>query len=51
MVSGVGKAEVNEGAKEKMGLALAEMLNDGGTADEMVVVKMEIEAHGQRFCG
>ena len=45
MVGGFVKVEVNEGAKEKMGLALAEMVNDGGTADEKVAVKMEIEKH------
>ena len=44
-VGGVVKAEVNEGAKEMMGLAHAKMVNDGGTMDEKVTDKMEIESH------
>ena len=36
MVGGFVKAEVSEGAKEKMGLAHAEMVNDGGNPDEKV---------------
>ena len=37
--------EVNEGAKEKMGLVLAEIVNNGSTADEKVTVKIEIVWH------
>ena len=33
-----------------MSLAHAEMVNDGGTADEKAAVKMEIERHVVRDC-
>ena len=45
VVGGVVKVEVDEGAKEKMSLAHAEMVNVGGTTDEKVAVKMEIKRH------
>ena len=34
-----------EGAKEKMDLAHAEIINDGGTTDERIAAKMETERH------
>ena len=43
--------EVNEGAKKRMCLTHAEMVNDGETVDEKVAVKMERATCGQRFCG
>ena len=49
LVGGVVKVAVGEGAKEKVGLAHAEMVNNGGTADEKVDQHALNELGGEPF--